>query len=870
MGINLLKKGLRRAQLSRFEKGSAFILVVVLTTLLMIIGVVFLLSTRVEKMSTSAVMQEKDLKSAVGAVVEQISQQLVWDTPGVDPNGEYYDYPDIRNSWLANLEPFENGGNYFWRQISDVTGYLYIRGFNTQNVNVDVPGSSIYIPEYPEIGFDTVTGQLMDWWADADGDGIADSKWIQLFDMSTSKGEPIYAAIRVIDNSAMINVNTAYKFNPNSVIRSEIDGSSQLQINLAELSQRGANGSLSTAADKLHSWRCNYDANTSLTSYENNVIWQYVNPISGFTPFDISDELELRSRFLINNEDIDTRLETMWDNCLQVGNRRPYDSDFADWKLAVDFSDPNEYDYRHLATTYNMDRIIHPPHPAITSPTLKMINVNDANVNSLYEGIYAGLYSAGVADAGLASQIAVNLRDYVDSDSNVTVYNGYSNDYYGFERPCVYISELAYIPVVAGPNTYEHYAVELYKPYFEDDDPVGWQLVIDGNPIPVDWSTGSRRFYVRFFTDSNDPDPNGTIRRIVFFDANEPADVNDPYDPSSTLYNPADYLNPRVDDYDNAVYYQYHFVAGSEILLTRPVGEKRIIVDRVDLSDVNPPWPSPTDTESSVRRDIYAHRCIRRLWSLSALPGQNLGTQNQYTYPSEGIIQAHPKNRRLTNIGEVGMVFQKNAYLEGEPLLWIGQTDTQESVLVNLAEPAYQYLFNYLTVLDPADHNNPPVETRVKGRININTAPWFVLAQLPWVSSRVGFYDSTLAENIANYREINGAYKSIGELYRIPLPGIDYYSLDNIDQEGFPDITPVKEFEPGDGAIDDFEERDIIFTRISDLVTVRSDVFTAYILVRLGQNGPQKRVIAILDRSEVDSPNDKVKVLALYQVPDPR
>ena len=78
-----------------------------------------------------------------------------------------------------------------------------------------------------------------------------------------------------------------------------------------------------------------------------------------------------------------------------------------------------------------------------------------------------------------------------------------------------------------------------------------------------------------------------------------------------------------------------------------------------------------------------------------------------------------------------------------------------------------------------------------------------------------------------------------------------------------------------DGIADDFEERDLIFSRISDLVTVRSDVFTAYILVRIGENGPQKRVIAILDRSKITPDGSggfdgKVEIRALHPVPDPR
>jgi hypothetical protein len=94
------------------------------------------------------------------------------------------------------------------------------------------------------------------------------------------------------------------------------------------------------------------------------------------------------------------------------------------------------------------------------------------------------------------------------------------------------------------------------------------------------------------------------------------------------------------------------------------------------------------------------------------------------------------------------------------------------------------------------------------------------------------------------------------------------YATDFNDQPGFPDLTPGNFV--GDGAPDDFEERDVIFSRISNLVTVRSDVYTAYILVRIGANGPQKRVIAILDRSSVRLPADKVKVLAVQQVPEAR
>ena len=162
--------------------------------------------------------------------------------------------------------------------------------------------------------------------------------------------------------------------------------------------------------------------------------------------------------------------------------------------------------------------------------------------------------------------------------------------------------------------------------------------------------------------------------------------------------------------------------------------------------------------------------------------------------------------------------------------------------------------------MDPVVHGLSADEMRIKGRININTAPWFVIAQLPWMPESV-------AQSIVDYRDtVLGGFESIGDLVRIPQMG--YYANDSayagVDLDGFPDVSP------SDGAVSDFEERDVIFSRISNLVTVRSDVFTAFILVRIGEDGPQKRMVAILDRSQVNSPEDEVQILALYPVPDPR
>jgi hypothetical protein len=323
----------------------------------------------------------------------------------------------------------------------------------------------------------------------------------------------------------------------------------------------------------------------------------------------------------------------------------------------------------------------------------------------------------------------------------------------------------------------------------------------------------------------------------------------------------------------------------------------------VPTADINPTgWLKPEVNDSSkpelrnvthsFQRDIFPHKPIRRLWDFAFdyIDVPSIGYLNSFEGDSPQV-QAHPANQQFTNVGEFGQLFYNNTYAYGGILLPLLPV-LEANLRINLALPEYQQVFKYLTVMNPFDHGADVNETRIKGRININTAPWFVIAQLPWLSQKIGQADdANLARSIISYRDkinINIAgvvdysgragspgFKTIGELMNVnvasadPNSSIFSYKNDGIDLLTFPDLTP------NDGAIDDFEERDAIFARISNLVTVRSDVFTAYILIRIGKDGPQKRVVAILDRSDVyllpaGGYRGKVKIVAIQQVPDPR
>jgi hypothetical protein len=845
------------------RRGSALILAVVLTSLLALVGVLFMMSARIDKMATSATVDNRDLGLAVDTVLAEIGETLAEDVPGVGNKQEYYDYPDANNPWLASSEPYQSasGSAYFWRQISNIAG---LSATDTRDVRIRVVGEREPIkPGDPNTN------------ADADGDGVGDARWFPVPGVMSSKGKPIYAAVRIIDNGGMLNVNTGYKFDPGEADITKVDGSSQLQVNVLALgSKPGDPPSTSREAALRGARAANIGAARDLAAYEQQVIWRNQDLVndpdpgnpSPYTPFDLSDELELRYRYILNCTDLDSRLEN-WGLFRQNALSTPVDSGGADlnsWfkRVAGGALDP-DYSYRPIATTYNMDRILLPR--TVTTDAgvklRKMVNVNTAGALDLRAAVAAALSEADPNTMGIpekAIQIAANLMDYIDDDDEITVVSGLSSPYYGFERPCIYISELAYRQV-KDPDTgalRTSYAIELYKPYFEDNDPRpgDWKIVIN-NPsisdveLDVAWS-GSRRFHVLLAEDSAAP---LTKDYVVFTDPQEPADTMPLFGYNRGAYKKA------VQDLGKA-----SFEAGATISLQRRVRSAGKWV-MVDSTRVPEGWISADGVARSLQRDVSFGKCIRRLWASAAqasTPGLGNAAPNYVDTQRPEVIQAHPANKPLTNIGELGMILARNAYSVPEGAM-------PAEVLIDLRNPAYRKLFNYLTVIDPWDPVKHPGltagETRIMGRININTAPAFVLAQLPWMQ----YQDASpllKARAIVDYRDNHGPYKSIGELMQVdPLCVLASDNKDNQhdDAPRGPDLTP-------DTARDDFEERDLIFTRISNLVTVRSDVFTAYILTRIGTNGPQKRIIAILDRSGVNSTGDRLRIVARYPVPDPR
>ena len=243
--------------------------------------------------------------------------------------------------------------------------------------------------------------------------------------------------------------------------------------------------------------------------------------MEAYEPFDISDELERRNRFILFSPAV-TRCAQVWPVTFNppagpVGRKLPYGSRSTDteytWfnKVTPDIEQPDlpapqavigYYNRRHLSTTYSFDRTIRPPTLNTTGMPTELqtpwtnweagMGKNGAPVCvtdywgghpdkpniyqiaaaiwlSLSEGLYGFDPTSTLPPYGwsnltrtdVACQLAVNLVDYIDtgvvSTPIIADNNGISTTYYGYEENNAYISEIAIAKYDDGANPVETY-----------------------------------------------------------------------------------------------------------------------------------------------------------------------------------------------------------------------------------------------------------------------------------------------------------------------------------------------------------------------------------------------------------------------------
>lgn len=436
--------------------GSAMILVVVLTVLLSMIGLMFVLASRIEQATSVSANVDRDLSAGVDAVVDRIEKVLVDDLFGAKRQArlcsgaseklpgtavvynERYDAAGNDDPWLMSVNPGWSELNTVspddfrndivtWSNVSDlyfdvfgISGF-YVYGLMGPGMKV---GPDLYYHSTNQIGAPQISSNSSLPKADADGDGVWDSIWVKLPNINSSKGQPIYSAVRILDNCAMLNLNTAFKLEATS------DGQYLSALDYERFRRGGDRDSENASrdaqlADQIRKARMVDPAAVldTVEQYHNRVILNIEKPDPArYRLFDLADELEIRNRLLLNT-DYEARFERLdvANYTLDAGGglyavpRIPYTDDevsgspftvgsktytrtsFDVWKIRmnpVNFDDKSgayylpsapkldqeakidfrwKYDRRHVCTFYSFDRNIRSGPDMILDPVVESL-----------------------------------------------------------------------------------------------------------------------------------------------------------------------------------------------------------------------------------------------------------------------------------------------------------------------------------------------------------------------------------------------------------------------------------------------------------------------------------------------------------------
>jgi type II secretory pathway component PulK len=658
---------------------------------------------------------------------------------------------------------------------------------------------------------------------DNDGIGGSESAWIYLPGTATATsairlpGKLVarYAILITDDREARVNINvTGNKAGGGAYTSNE--GWSTFEIDLSNIIELAATGKgIATASDIIDS-RFGTDtlpgaigddnpgiipnpqtdgidndgdliADEALEDTDEPNEFNPIYPFGDDRPFGFLTEAEI-----MGTSSYTSRLETIFNN------------------RSISLSD--QASLQGWLTTYSADTMVCPPYTLDGGTSTTMLNINalvnnegaymdtgaydsDKKVNMLIDVLTVG----GVPDVE-RQQLAVNIKDFIDSDGTVTTYSGGADTYYGVERT-PYINEVeAEVNVLISSGNGKF--IELFNPYDTTIDLSNWTINFGTNTVNVAGTIGSQTYYViadtaqAYVTDFN-------------YNGGAPADQ---YDASINNLTTTGEVLTFKDNNNN-------------IVQVTNYGQAEIDTKTRQLNDPRPTPLMNADGSSNVDASIP----WRWSTSLETAGGINTTTFNP-TVGSDGWENITPTwpdsflvaDRRFSNKGYLGFIHNGRQW---------------SSFLVD-SNIVYPNVFQYFTVTDQfmdnidndGDSDIDSVDTgtqtgdidgqeyRIPGLINVNTAPAEVLESLPNITNA-----------IATAIEGSGSkpFTSIGDL-------VD-------------DVTEIT----GTGTKWNKEEA---FRSISNLITTRSNVFTVYVTAQITDEAmstvyAEKRIVAIVDRS---------------------
>ncbi len=250
--MNTIMRKSRLSAGSGNRAGTALLLVISLLAMLAVIAMTFITTSRTEHMAMKNIAASKHSDQAVQATIQRIMSIMsddLWghieDTTGAESIQQLLGLPRGANGvttiglWTAPTAPDAIIENEPWDAPSssvsvtatEKTSFAYWDPISSPDWQIDqvrydgdpwLSSMNIVVNASSELTSGQVTDLTLSDWnellpankivrADADGDGEADSIWYDL-GLATPDGLRFRAAVRIIDNAGMVNVNTAWQW----------------------------------------------------------------------------------------------------------------------------------------------------------------------------------------------------------------------------------------------------------------------------------------------------------------------------------------------------------------------------------------------------------------------------------------------------------------------------------------------------------------------------------------------------------------------------------------------------------------------------------------------------------------------------------
>ncbi len=834
------------------RRGSALLMVIGLLTILVMLGVTFMVIARLNADQSEAAATRAQADPIADGIVSMLVQKLKEDLYiGDGANQPYSD----ETAMTADAEGWKKYTDYASDDIDD-----WLSHHDEDSPQNDY--ASLLLTS------DTSANKV-----DIDGDDMEDTvdveSYIHLTGVTDRYGRQYRAAVQVTDLSGLMCVNTAGE---GYDADTDTDATFPVRVDLKGflgethynyIHTHGRTG----GSGKKYDGRCGTVTPTNLTDYFNACSGRLYSPADGYRPFGIADEPFLRwlkqnssaksGRLyeLLEDSSIDRRYLTTF-SCSRSLVRRPN----SNIKKKLILHDPDDDQHKINIVAHRQDvyeQMLH---------MLTELNLS-GDKSKMAAHFVANLWayvSAGDADQPWA---------FSPQGSTFTVY--------GLKQDLVITEAFAkHKANTLGQSGDDHawgYAIELMNPSDESIDIDSYSIIGGGNlPDKVSVPTNGK---VVVYSFGKGDDYNGEASD--FFSA----------DVSKWIENAA------VDFSGNDTV---------EVMLVRnsSVPADQVTNDDLGYSCPDKDFPS-ADVSADARRDDVAQRArynlaVYKKYNSHALGKANGLSANDIDHWPVPIVRAKSLQQdTIEDLGECGMIYLTgpSSSNDGNNLEVFSKNIIDSDISNIFADnPArgrlnfYPYNISYggysasaypdvpaacmlgeFFGLVPTDETrvDEKIPTRTYGKININTAPKKVLEQLPFDTNITisGLnppnidVTSVVDDAIINYREatqrniynisnlrVKSQYKGFLTPGEVAVPLANY--VENKIQKANPDIS-FEDLKKHKGFL---LARDSLYRDISNVITVNSDTFAANIRVDLydDETGlPRYRwnYVAVIDRS---------------------